>query len=86
MYNIVFNKMLLTDIACQLYSARGWFYEEVLHHWFEGKVEDTNIPKIVDFFRKEGIKGAASVKELVDLCARDQGEGVYWVPSIPKLP
>ena len=72
--------------ACKLDSARGWFYEEILHRWFQGKAQDPNsVPKIVGFLRKEGITGAASVKELAALCMRNEGDGVYWVSSVPNF-
>lgn len=55
--------------VCGLQSARGWFFEEIMHLWFKRK--DT--PLIEDWVRSEG-DAAEGIKELTR-------EKMYWIPA-----
>ena len=61
--------------ACGLQSARGWFFEEIMHLWFKKFMEDSAL--IEDWVRSvgtaaEGITYFNSAK-------------LYWIPPVPNF-
>lgn len=61
--------------VCNLQSARGWFFEELMHLWFK-TVKPAPITKWVRSQKEDGARGGISALKCEEL---------YWIPSISNF-
>ena len=68
-----FMSSFLLAGVCGLQSARGWFFEEIMHLWFK----NTESPLITDWVRSEGTaaEGITAINRT----------NLYWIPATPNF-
>jgi hypothetical protein len=66
-------------LALQLQAARGWFYEEIIHRWFQTPV----VPQ-VEFMKGVGTN-ADGVRQLLEKIQLVGNTFIYWAPSKPNF-
>ena len=66
--------------ALRLQAARGWFYEEIIHRWFQNTV----VPELGSFMKGLGTN-AEGVQQLLTGIQHLAGTTIYWAPSKPNF-
>ena len=66
--------------ALRLQAARGWFYEEIIHRWFQSTV----VPEFGSFMKGAGTN-AEGVQQLLTGIHDLVGITLYWAPSKPNF-
>lgn len=68
-----FMSSFLLAGVCRLQSARGWFFEEIMHLWFK----NTGSPLITDWVRSKG--------DATEAIAAINRKNLYWIPAAPNF-